>query len=207
MFLSLLLVSCPYYGFQFCGLFPCISVCTHAYVSASIYFSSAFSLTLLFALCYSGLSVSILFYFISLQFLDASCIPWKECRFAWVVKYAWAGRSSKRGNHSQNTTLWKKKLLLITKKGLQQKVFLWMTIFNPAAIVLLPIHYVQIKQLVWVHPFIHNHILLIIIFQIEKMDISFKFQNSLGLLFKLCEAWYSEKNVNKSQKRISAGQI
>lgn len=39
------------------------------------------------------------------------------------------------------------------------------------------------------------------------MDISFSFQNSLGLLFKLCKAGYSEKIVNKSQKRISAGQF
>lgn len=66
-----------------------------------------------------------------------------------------------------------------------------MIIFNTAAIMLLPTIYPD-QAVVMSSSFIHNHILLIITFQIEKMDISFNFQNRSGLLFKLYESGYSK---------------
>lgn len=192
----------------FGGLFSLVFQCIPMHMSLRLYVFLLLSLWV-FCLFYSILGSLFLFYFISFHYSFWMPVVFheKECRFVWVVKWVWAKRSSKTGNHNQNTTLWKKNPTFNYKRVVTTESGFVNDYFQSRSNCVTPQHYVQIKQLLWVHPIIHNHILLIIMFQIEKMDISFNFWNRLGLLFQLCKAGYSEKIASIYQKSISAGQI
>lgn len=109
-------------AFSFVDFFL-VFLCVPKHMPLCLYVFLLLSLWL-FCLLYSILDCLFLFYFISVHysFWMPVVVHEKECRFELVVTWVWAKRSSKRGNHNHNNTLWKN-LLLITKSGYNRKCF------------------------------------------------------------------------------------
>lgn len=150
-------------------VYPCICLCVYMFFFCFLSESSV-CFILFWVLC---------FYFISFHFITVfGCQLYSMKKSADLCGW-WSGYELKgvqRGETIIRILLYeKKKPTFNCKRVATTESGFVNDYFQSSSNCVTPQHYVQIKQLLWVRPIIHNHILLIIMFQIEKMDISFNF--------------------------------